>query len=320
MQLTDLKNIDRLKFFINECNETQLKYIEPRKIAKKLGISVEEADDMLSYLVESEKATRYFVFQCPNIDCNEEIVVDYDELNEKTECELCNKAFIPSNIEGNCKDIFYEVFKDNEICKEKYNEINFKDKYLKKGNKNNIVPIFKEKDNLIKKENINSYNEKSEVLGKEYLDKVDKNSVFIVHGRDNEAKTEVARYIENLGLKPIILHEQASGGKTIIEKIESYSDVGYAIVIYTPCDVGALKGEEDCLKPRARQNVIFEHGYLYGKIGRNNVCALVKSEVDKPNDMSGVVYTDMDKNGGWKIELARELKSSGYKIDMNKII
>lgn len=48
-----------------------------------------------------------------------------------------------------------------------------------------------------------------------------KRKVFIVHGRDNEAKQEVSRFIEKLGLEAIILHEQASSGMTIIEKLST---------------------------------------------------------------------------------------------------
>lgn len=144
------------------------------------------------------------------------------------------------------------------------------------------------------------------------------NKIFIVHGRDNEAKLEVARFLEKLNLKPIILHEQASEGKTIIEKIESYTDVGYAIVLYTPCDIGGLKGtNNEELKDRARQNVVFEHGYLIGKIGRNKVSALIKGNIETPNDISGVVYINM--SGSWEIDLAKELKSAGYKIDFNSL-
>lgn len=68
--------------------------------------------------------------------------------------------------------------------------------------------------------------------------KIDTHKVFIVHGRDEKTKLEVARFIEKLGFQPIILSEQASNGKTIIEKIEDCSDVGFGIVLYTPCDVG----------------------------------------------------------------------------------
>jgi len=144
---------------------------------------------------------------------------------------------------------------------------------------------------------------------------VNKSEVFIVHGHDELAKVEVARFIEKLGFKPIILHEQASSGKTIIEKIEEYSNVGFGIVLYTPCDLGGKT--ETNLKNRARQNVVFEHGYLMGKIGRKNVCALVKGDIETPNDVSGVVYVGMDSAKGWQTDVAKELKSSGYSVDMN---
>jgi len=145
------------------------------------------------------------------------------------------------------------------------------------------------------------------------------NNIFIVHGRDDLSKTEVARFIEQLGLKAIILHEQNNNGKTIIEKIEEHTNVGYGIVLYTPCDYGGLEGSGDS-RPRARQNVVFEHGYLIGKLGRNKVSALVKSDIEIPGDLSGLVYTELDKAGGWKISLARELTREGYSIDLKNVI
>jgi predicted nucleotide-binding protein len=148
---------------------------------------------------------------------------------------------------------------------------------------------------------------------------LNKSQVFIVHGHDDAAKNKTARFIEKLGLKPIILHEQASGSMTVIEKIEAYSNVGFGIVIYTPCDIGAKKDNNPDLKSRARQNVVFEHGFLIGKIGRENVCALVKDNLETPNDISGVVYVKMDDEDAWHIKIARELRNSGYEIDMNKL-
>ncbi|MDN0075060.1 nucleotide-binding protein [Crenobacter sp. SG2303] len=142
-------------------------------------------------------------------------------------------------------------------------------------------------------------------------------AVFIVHGRDNEAKQEVSRFIESIGLEAIILHEQASSGMTIIEKIEHYSsDADFALVLYTPCDQGRGVHESNILpKYRARQNVIFEHGYLMAKLGRKNVCALVKGQIETPNDISGVVYVGLDPSGAWKTEVAKELKACGYTVN-----
>lgn len=170
------------------------------------------------------------------------------------------------------------------------------------------------KADLIKSEKVNQ-----PTTEKIIQNQTSKSEVFIVHGHDDLAKTKTARFIEKLGLKPIILHEQTSSGKTIIEKIEEYSNVGFGIVLYTPCDKGCKNGEEFNLLNRARQNVVFEHGYLIGKIGRKNVCALVKDEVEVPNDISGVVFVKMDIEDSWHIKIAKELRSAGYDIDLNRL-
>lgn len=146
------------------------------------------------------------------------------------------------------------------------------------------------------------------------------NKVFIVHGHDETAQNKAARFVEKLGFEAIILHEKASSGRTIIEKIEHYSDVGFAIVLYTPDDVGNEKSKSDSLNIRARQNVVFEHGFLIGKLGRKNVAALVDGKLELPNDISGVVYISLDEASAWQLQLAKEMKYSGYEIDMNKLI
>lgn len=142
--------------------------------------------------------------------------------------------------------------------------------------------------------------------------------VFVVHGHDNEAKQEMARTLMKGGFDPIILHEQPDSGRTIIEKIERFSDVCYAVVLYTECDKGRDKNTPvDQERNRARQNVVFEHGFLIGKLGRDHVSALVKGDVETPGDISGVVYTPMDTGGAWKIQLANNMNDIGLSVDMN---
>lgn len=142
--------------------------------------------------------------------------------------------------------------------------------------------------------------------------------VFLIHGRDEAARSEVARFLERLGLEAVILAEQPSGGKTIIEKVEANADVGYAVALLTADDVGSQHGE-DTVRPRARQNVIFELGYFIGCLGRKGVCALTKGEPEIPSDYSGVVYIEM-KPDAWQIQLIRELKAAGFGVDANKVI
>jgi len=144
---------------------------------------------------------------------------------------------------------------------------------------------------------------------------VNKN-IFIVHGHDDGLKNEVARFVQSIDLEPIILHEKPSQSRTIIEKIESYSDVGFAFILYTACDTGGKKEEDAILKNRARQNVVFEHGYFIGLLGRKKVVALVKGDIELPNDTSGIVYIQIDERGAWKQDVIGELRSTGYDVSM----
>jgi predicted nucleotide-binding protein len=144
------------------------------------------------------------------------------------------------------------------------------------------------------------------------------NRVFVVHGHDEEAKQSVARCIEKLGLKAIILHEQPNQGRTVIEKFEDYSDVGFVVVLLTPDDIGARKGEEP--QPRARQNVILELGFFIGRLGRRRVCALHKGDVEIPSDITGVLWIPIDSADAWHLALAREMKAAGLEVDLNRLV
>ena len=145
------------------------------------------------------------------------------------------------------------------------------------------------------------------------------NEVFIVHGRDDGAKETVARFLRQLELEPIILHEQPNQGRTIIEKFEDYAQVGFAFVLLTPDDECVSQENGGETRFRARQNVIFELGYFIGKLGRSKTCALFKGDLDIPSDYDGVLYIEMDDDGAWKQHLVREMKSAGIEIDANRM-
>ena len=141
--------------------------------------------------------------------------------------------------------------------------------------------------------------------------------LFIVHGHDGKLKESVARIIEKQdNIEAIILSEKANQGKTIIEKIEKYSDVGGAICLFTADDIGKGKNEQN-EQPRARQNVVLETGYFMGKLGRDHIVILADKGIEMPSDLSGIVYTD---TANWKFELLQELHAMGYNIDMNKLL
>jgi len=147
------------------------------------------------------------------------------------------------------------------------------------------------------------------------------NSIFIVHGHDHTKVTELENFVRNIGYEPIVLFKETDTGETIIEKIEKYSNQAiYAIVLYTKCDEGYPAGKDSQKKPRARQNVVFEHGYLMAKLGRNRVCAILSDDsIETPGDISGIIYKLFDENSAWKYQIAKSMKEVGINIDLNKI-
>lgn len=147
--------------------------------------------------------------------------------------------------------------------------------------------------------------------------------VFIVHGHDETMKEAVARMVTQLGLEPIILHEQPNKGRTIIEKFTNYADVSYAVVLLSPDDRAFPKDKSASQsRPRARQNVILELGYFLGQLGREHVFPLYRGDRDFeiPSDYSGVIYTQFDDAGAWKLRMVKELKACGFKVDANRLV
>lgn len=154
--------------------------------------------------------------------------------------------------------------------------------------------------------------------------------IFIVHGHNEEMKQTVARVVTKLGLNPIILHEQANEGRTIIDKFETNAEnIQFAIILLSGDDsatsIRNLEGAKDeeiksKLEKRARQNVVFEMGYFAGKLGRNRLFYLLQDGVAKPGDLDGLVYTPYDTVGVWKFSLVKELKACGYNVDANNVL
>lgn len=145
-------------------------------------------------------------------------------------------------------------------------------------------------------------------------------NIFIVHGHDEGARDSVARYVKDLGLRPVILAELPSGGRTIIDKLEVYgSNASYVIALMTPDDMGFAKRDGEASgQGRARQNVVFELGYFTGKLGREKVCVLHKGDTEIFSDYQGVCLIKMDA-GDWKLKLAQEIKYAGLPVDLNDV-
>jgi predicted nucleotide-binding protein len=213
--------------------------------------------------------------------------------------------------------------------KKRYDNVN-NSFFVTSGSNNPSVRLKELKDDIQNKiDNLESLVDKVELIKSEIeitspkpisidTSKVDTTNIFIVHGHNTSIQQSVARTIEKLGLVPIILHEQANAGKTVIEKFEAHSNVGFAIILLTDDD-GKSKTEID-LKKRARQNVVLELGYFIGKLGRSKVLPLYSDGVELPSDIHGLLYIPLDKAENWKFSIVKELKEAGYTVDANKLL
>lgn len=273
-------------------------YIKTKKNKEYTNLDIASKEEIISDYIEPYMNNKSFIIDGTFLkkDDIEQILVKETDFSLKEEAKKKRKKDIESNIL--CMTVSYE---DIVMCDKDLGN-NIEKKLLKEVDKI-------DEERRIKEETDNRKISENKKRG---------NKVFIVHGHDNGLKQEVARFVEKLGLEVIILHEQSNNGKTLIEKLEEYAaEIGYAIILYTPCDKGfSNKDGEKTIKDRARQNVVFEHGYFIGKLEREYVIAIKKDSVEEPSDLSGIIYLSYDEKGAWKTELVKEMNNAGFNLTL----
>jgi predicted nucleotide-binding protein len=144
--------------------------------------------------------------------------------------------------------------------------------------------------------------------------------VLIIPGREEEKKGKVAGFLKELDLEPFFPDGAASRGMSLPEKYKSYEDAAFAIILLTGDDMGYPQEEPEEPKPRPAQNVIFEVGFLMGRLDPNRVCALYEEGLDLPSEFKGSILIPYDEGGLWKLMVARALKMAEVEVDLNKAI
>ena len=147
--------------------------------------------------------------------------------------------------------------------------------------------------------------------------------VFVVCGTDGKMKQAVTNALTKLRLVPVVMCEEPSQGRKIVERFQEYSDVGFALVLLSPDDFVYVKDEPPTKrKLRPRQDVVFELGFLLGKLGRSNVLVFQREcqNFEGPTDFEGMKVTAFDDRDSWKLALLRELTNCGYNVDADRIL
>ena len=147
--------------------------------------------------------------------------------------------------------------------------------------------------------------------------------VFVVCGTDGEMKQAVTNALTKLRLVPVVMCEEPSQGRKIVERFQDYADVGFAVVLLSPDDSVYAKDELSTKrKLRPQQEVVFELGFLLGTLGKRNVLVFCRESAnfDGPTDFEGIKVTAFDDRDSWKLALIRELTNCGYIVDADRIL
>jgi predicted nucleotide-binding protein len=152
------------------------------------------------------------------------------------------------------------------------------------------------------------------------MEKTGVRKVLIIHGQDEEKAMEVADFLAKLDLDPILPYAQSSNEMNLTSEFETNPEIVFAVTLLTADDFGYPRGKPEELKPRPKQNVIFDLGYLVGRMKQNLVCALYEEGLDLPSKYQGRVFIPYDADGLWRLLIARSMKLANVNVDLNKAI
>jgi predicted nucleotide-binding protein len=146
-------------------------------------------------------------------------------------------------------------------------------------------------------------------------------TIFVVHGRDHDARDQLDLILRKPWLLPFILQLTGGGGDTLIEALERMIGKAalsaFGIVLVTPDDMGYLKAEKpEDAKPRARHNVVMEMGMLLSSLTRKRCAILTKGFVEMPSNMGGVITIPFNVHVRETVpKLVKRLQEAGFKLD-----
>ena len=148
--------------------------------------------------------------------------------------------------------------------------------------------------------------------------------IIVVSGADREMKQALTGALTKLSLMPLVMCEEPNQGKKIVENFSrDYADVGFAVVLLSPDDFAYATNEVATKrKLRPQQDVVFELGFLLGKLGKDNVIVFWRECVnfESPIDLEGMKVTAFDDQDSWKLALIRELTNCGYTVNADRIL
>ena len=155
-------------------------------------------------------------------------------------------------------------------------------------------------------------------------------SVFVVHGHDSPTLELICNTLTGFGVSPVVLAQSLGQSQSLLQKfLDVAHKARFAIVVLSSDDYGASRLQYDIpgvtdrsLQFRARQNVVLELGFFYGRLGWENVFVLWKAgpafpNFERPSDLDGAVFDAIDDRGKWKQTLESKLRDAGFALALS---
>ena len=153
-----------------------------------------------------------------------------------------------------------------------------------------------------------------------------KRRILVVSGTDDAMKQALIKVLGKLLLVPVVLCEEPGHGRKIVERFTAdYADVGLAVVLLSPDDYVYGKSEElTKRKFKPRQDVVFELGYLLGKLGKEKVMILTGNQ-KKASLKSTLTSKALTQRHSTPLTAGnspspRALADNGYQVEGDRIL
>lgn len=144
--------------------------------------------------------------------------------------------------------------------------------------------------------------------------------VLLLHSGEDEMTVSVIDLLDKLAIDTVMPDASQETTAEYMGAIVAVPEVSFTIYLLNPDEKTLFPGLPGKIsKAKPRQDTVFELGLLVGKLGRDRVSVLFRKEkgIDIPDDFFGVNYVAFDAAGGWKINLIKLLKASGFEVDAN---
>ncbi|WP_049575711.1 TIR domain-containing protein [Nonomuraea sp. SBT364] len=154
-------------------------------------------------------------------------------------------------------------------------------------------------------------------------------NVFVVHGRDEQARIRIFDLLRRMGLHPLewetLVHETAAASPHLLDVVGRALDLAQAIVVVmTPDDIvrlhPALTGDDgddgDSDGPvqcQARPNVLFEAGMAFG-VAPERTLLLRLGRLRPFSDVAGLNYVQVDGSPGSVLKIRQRLETAGCRV------